>query len=205
MIWCYDNVIVDDLEKSFATEPGQDTVVSIVPPDDVVSLAAQLQDDKIRFPIIALTRDSTIPVDNERWNYTRAHKGVATVFDKETNMLYYEKIKPIKLEYTLACMATNTADVDELIREILFKYSSQYFLTLTVPYESKRKIRFGVRVNPDDEVEYYSTTSNYLNEGKLHSAGIKLHIDGAVLVNYTPVKLRRLETEVGTALPTTQN
>ena len=205
MIWVYDNAIVDDLKKSFTHAPGEDPVVSIVPPDDVISIAAQVQDDKIRYPLIALTRDSNIPVDTDRWNFTRAHKGVATVFDKEHNLIYYEKITPIKLEYTLACIATNTADVDELIRELLFKYSSQYFLTLTIPYESKRKIRFGVRVNPDEDVEYYSTTSNYLNEGKLHSAGIKLHIDGAVLVNYTPAKLKRLDTEVGVALPTSEN
>lgn len=204
MIWAYDSAIVEDLRNSFSTEPGQDPVVSIVPPEDIVSIAAQAQEDKIRYPMIAITRDNNMPIDTERWNFTRAHKGIATVFDTKDNMIYYEKATPVQLQYTLVCISTNTADVDELIRELLFKYTSQYFLTVTIPYESKRKIRIGVRVNPDDDIEYYTTTSNYLEEGKLYSAGIKLHIDGAVLISYTPSKLRRFDTEVGVAPPSSE-
>ena len=205
MIWCYDNAVQEDILKSFTPEPGGRPVVSVVPPDDIIRIAAQIQDDKLHFPLIALSREDNIPIDNERLNFTMLHKGVGTVVDKETNMIYYEKVMPIKLDYTLVCMATNTADVDELVRELLFKYTHQYFLTITVPYESKRKIRFGVRVNPDEEIERVTSTSNYLNEGKLHSAGIKLHIDGAVMINYTPQKLTRLDLEVKPTLPTENN
>ena len=196
MLWCYDNAIVDDLKQSFNTTLEDNPVVSVVPPEDVVSIAAQLQDDKIRFPIIAVAREKTIPIDNTLTNFTRLHSGVATVFDKDKNELYYEKSTPIKLEYNLVCMSTNTADVDELIRELIFKYTQQYFITIDVPYESKRRIRFGVRIDNNADIEWYSTTSEYLNEGKLHSAGVKLYIDGAVLLTYTPVKLRRFSEEV---------
>lgn len=196
MIWLYDKVIVDDLRSSFDSDAVDTPVVSVVPPEDVVSIAAQVQDDKLHFPIIAVTREEATPIDSDLTNFTRMHKGVATVFDSEKNELYFEKAIPVKLSYNLVCMSTNTADIDELIRELLFKYTSQYFLTIQVPYESKRKIRFGVRVNPEDEITWYSTTSNYLQEGKLHSAGIHLYIDGAVLLHYTPVKLRRVTHEV---------
>lgn len=201
MLWRYDNAIVKDLKESFNTTREDNPVVSVVPPEDVVSIAAQLQDDKIRFPIVAVARERNTPIDSRLTNFTRMHHGVATVFDKETNQLYFEKSAPIKLEYTLVCMSTNTADVDELIRELIFKYTSQYFLSIDVPYESKRKIRFGVRMDPEEEIEWYSTTSEYINEGKLHSAGIKLYIDGAVLLTYTPVKLRRFAEEIGIENP----
>lgn len=195
MIWLYDNAIVDDLRTSFNSDLTGSPVVSVVPPEDIVGIAAQVQEDRLKFPLVAVTREDSVPIDQELANYTRRHKGVATVFDSKTNQLYFEKAVPIKLDYTLICMSTNTADVDELIRELIFKYTSQYFLTISVPYESKRTLRFGIRLD-DNEITRYSATSNYLQEGKLHSAGLKLHVDGAVLLSYTPVKLRRLVTEV---------
>ena len=196
MIWVYDEAIKSDLENSFDKDAYGNSVVSVVPPDDIISIAAQVQNDKIHFPLIALSRPDNIPIDKDRMNCTRLHKGVETVFDKQTNNIYYEKVMPIKLQYTLACMGTHTADVDELIRELIFKYTSQYFITIQIPYESKRKIRCGLRIDPNEDIQQLSTTSNYLNEGKLHSAGITLHVDGAVLVHYTPEHLRRLDTEI---------
>ena len=90
-------------------------------------------------------------------------------------------------------MATNTADVDELIRELFFKYTEQYFVTVKIPYESKRHIRCGLRIDPNENIQQLSTTANYLQEGKLHASGVTLHVDGAVMAHYTPVHLRRTE------------
>lgn len=202
MLWRYDDAIVTDLKKCFTPNGGGEPAVCVVPPEDVLSIAAQVQDDNIHFPVIAVSRETNVPVDSDLINFTRLHQGVATVVDKETNMLYYEKSMPLKLVYTLVCLGTNTADIDELIREILFKYTSQYFLSIKVPYESKRRIRFGVRVNPEEEIEWMTTTSNYLQDGKLHSAAIHLYIDGAVYLHYTPQKLRRLDMEFEIENPT---
>lgn len=196
MLWCYDDAIVTDLRKSFNSLTDTEPVVCVVPPEAIISIAAQLQDDKIKFPLVAVNRSDNIPIDNNLINFTRAHSGVPTVFDKAKNEFYFEKAVPVKLEYELVVMSTNTADVDELVRELIFKYTTQYFLTIQTPYESKRNIRFGVRINPEDEIQRYSTTSDYLQEGKLHSAGIRLYVDGAVLLTYTPVKLRRMEVEL---------
>lgn len=197
MIWRYDEAIVDDLNKSFNTDSGTNKpVVAVVPPDDVISIAAQIQDDKITFPIIAVTRERNIALDGGLTNFTRQHLGVNTVFDPKTNMEYYEKAVPIDLSYTLVAMSTNTVDVDEIIRELIFKYTNQYFLSIHVPYESKRRIRFGVTLDKSQGVEWYSAASEYLNEGKLNSAGIRLVVDGAVLLTYTPVHLKRFTHEV---------
>lgn len=191
MIWVYDNAIVDDLRASFQSSPEATPAVYVVAPENFMSIAAQVQEDKIRFPLIAVNREDSTPIDDTRINFTQLHQGIATVFDKDKNEIYYEKVLPIKLEYDLVCMATNTADIDELVRELLFKYTSQYFITIQVPYESKRKIRFGVRIDPAANIERRTTTSNYIQEGKLYSASIHIYIDGAVLVTYTPAKLRR--------------
>lgn len=201
MLWVYDDAIVKDIQDSFDKDEYGNSVVSVVDPENVLSIAAQVQEDKIHYPVIALSRPDTIPIDTDLVNFTRMHKGVATVFDKEKNNIYYEKAVPIKLQYEVVGLGTRTADIDELIRELFFKYTQQYFITIQIPYESKRKIRCGLRVNIDDGITWYSKSSNYLEEGKLHSAGFTLYVDGAVMVTYTPEHLRRLDTSIGIENP----
>lgn len=196
MLYLYDDAICDDLRESFNEGVVGQPVVSVVSPENITSIAAQVQDDLIHFPLVAVEREKETPIDARLTNFTRSHKGVATVFDSKTNMLYFEKSIPIKLSYNLIVMSTNTADIDEILRELIFKYTQQYFLSIKVPYESKRRIRFGIYMNQDQNIEWYSTSSNYLKEGTLHSAGIHLDIDGAVLLTYTPVHLRRIKHEI---------
>lgn len=195
MLYLYDNAIVDDLKKSFNVTDDGNNVVSIVSPDQIINIASQIHDDKIKFPIISLERDPNYQIDTERKNFTRMHKGVATVFDNVKNEYYHERAIPITLSYTLAILATNTADIDELLRELLFKYTTMYFLTLKIPYESQRNIRFGIEM-VDDSIERYTSTSDYLSEGKLHSVGVKLRIHGAVLLHYTPILLKRISHRI---------
>lgn len=195
MLYKYDNAIVDDLKRSFNPENVPNPVVSVISPDQIVGLAAQLQNDSIKLPIIAVTRNQE-QIDSSRTNFTSMHRGVATVIDNETNELYHEKVIPITLSYNLTIITSNTADMDEMIRELMFKYINMYFLTIKLPYESDRKIRFGVSLSKDSEIDRTSGVSEYRSEGKLYQSILTLNCEGAVLVSYTPVKLKRLEYEI---------
>ena len=195
MLYKYDNAIVDDLKRSFNPENVPNPVVSVVSPDQIIGLAAQLQNDSIKLPIIALTRNQE-QIDSSRTNFTSMHRGVATVIDNETNELYHEKVIPITLSYNLTIITSNTADMDEMIRELMFKYINMYFLTIKLPYESDRKIRFGVSLSKDSEIDRTSGVSEYRSEGKLYQGILTLNCEGAILVSYTPVKLKRLEYEI---------
>lgn len=195
MLYKYDNAIVDDLKRSFNPENVPNPVVSVVSPDQIIGLAAQLQNDSIKLPLIALTRNQE-QIDSSRTNFTAMHRGVATVIDNETNELYHEKVIPITLSYNLTIITSNTADMDEMIRELMFKYINMYFLTIKLPYESNRKIRFGVSLSKDSEIDRTSGVSEYRSEGKLYQSILTLNCEGAVLVSYTPVKLKRLEYEI---------
>lgn len=192
MLWCYDNAIVEDLEKSFNCTADEAPVVRVISPEQVVGLAAQIQNDEIKFPIIALTRND-YQIDEQRMNFTRAHFGVATVLDNKTNQLYYEKAVPIKLSYSMTVMTTNQTDMDELVRELLFKYISMYYLTIKLPYESKRKLRFGIAINSNTEIERSSGSFEYIENGQLYQSIINFDCEGAVLVTYTPAHLMRAE------------
>lgn len=196
MLYLYDNAISEDLRKSFNPDAVSDPLVRVVDPEAAVELAAQIQNDEVKYPIVALTRTPGVSVDKNRMNFTRAHRGVQAVLDPITNNLYYERAIPIQLSYKLTIITTNTADMDEIEREILFKYLSMYFLTFTLPYECKRKIRFGVTIDPDTEIESKSGTYNYLSNGQLYETIIPLRCEGCVLVTYTPAKLTRSQVGV---------
>ena len=120
----------------------------------------------------------------------------AVVFDKETNTLYDEKVLPITLSYNITVLCTNTQDMDELTRELVFKYMEQYFLSIQLPYESNRKIRFGLTVDPDQPIETTSRTLQYLTTGKAYQTIIHLKSEGCVLLTYTPRALPRYEQQV---------
>lgn len=198
MIYLYDNAIVDDLVQSLNPDNTSDLVVTAVNGENFLGIAAQKQSDALKFPLICVKRGEDTNIDNARTNFTRSHVGVPGVFDSKNNNIYYEKVLPINLTYTLCIYATSQADLDELVRELAFKYIQMYFLTVTLPYESKRKVRFGVSLDPDAEITQMSGSSNYLEGGTLYEADIHLRCDGCVLVTYTPSKLRRYEYETET-------
>lgn len=200
MIYLYDQAIVKDLQRSFSDAAGN-SVVKVVDPEGIISLAAQIKEDQVSFPLVALSRDPDNSIDVERYNFTYAHKGVQAVMDQKTNNIYYEKVVPIKLSYKATILTTNTADMDEMIRELIFKYTQMYFLSIDLPYECDRKIRFGVEIDPEGSIERTSGSYEYLQSGKLYQSIVSLVCRGAVLVTYTPAKLRRLTHEIEPTLP----
>ena len=193
MLYLYDEAIVKDLERSF--DPSSGVVVKAVAQEDIISVAAQIKNDEMSLPMIAIVRGQTSDVNTDLTNFTRMHKGVATVFDSKSNDIYYEKAIPINLNYTLAILASNTADMDELCRELIFKYTSMYFLAIDTPYESKRRIRFGIRIDFSDTIDRISSQGEYMRNGQLYQTNIPLVCDGAVLLTYTPAHLRRINYE----------
>lgn len=202
MLYLYDNAICEDLQRSFNPDNVPDPVVRVIDPEHAVAIAAQIQQgEKLSFPIVAVFRDLDTPLDAERHNFTKAHRGVATVLDTKTNELYYERSIPIKLSYTLTAVTTNTADMDELVRELLFKYISMYFLTIRSPYECNRKIRFGVSIDADTEISRTSGAYEYSTEGKLYQTKISLQCHGCVLLHYTPAKMMKSEHIVDARYP----
>lgn len=194
MIWCYDKEICNDLESCFVMPDGAESVVKVISPENIVGLAAQIQNDEIRLPLVTVERGD-YRIDTNRTNFTRMHSGVATVIDNKTNEIYYERAIPIDLPYTLTVLTSNQIDMDEIVKELLFKYTYQYFLTIKPPYESKQKYRFGIRINAD-AIEKKSGASEYIDSGQLYQTSIPLIVDGAVLLHYTPVHLKRYEADI---------
>lgn len=192
MLWAYDEAIANDLSNCIDPTGEANNTVKVMGDEGMIGVLAQIQDDRVTFPAIFLDRHAETPLDQDRYNFTRMHKGVPAVFDPETNNLYLEKAVPITLKYDLHILATRTAEMDEFMREILFRYSSMYYITMEVPYESKRKIRFGVAINPNTSINRKTGNADYLEGGKLYESIMELECQGAVLLHYTPKHLEGL-------------
>lgn len=194
MLYLYDSAIIKDINSSFTDEIGNSDV-KVVDPQAAVNILAQIQEDNLKFPAVILTRDPVYSIDTQRSNFTAMHRGVLTVMDTSTNKLYYEKAIPVRLKYNLTVLATNTADVDELTKELLFKYLQMYYLSIRLPYEADRIIRFGISVTTDSDIQQSSGSFEYLESGKLYQTIIPLTCEGCVLVSYTPVRLKHVGVE----------
>ena len=195
MLWCYDDAITHDLSSCIDPDGKANRTVKMMGDEGMMGVLAQLQEDRVTFPAIFLQRHDETPLDSSRYNFTRLHKGVATTYDPEKNNIYLEKSAPIDLKYDLHVLTTNTADMDELLREILFRYTAMYYITMQVPYESKRKIRFGVAINPNTPIRRKSGSSEYIESGRLYEAILELECQGAVLLNYTARHMEGIITD----------
>ena len=191
MLWAYDKAIQKDLESCIDPQGKGNSNVRVMDEEGLMGIFGQIQEDRITFPALYLDRDNETPLDQTRYNFTLLHKGVPCIYDPEKNDIYLEKSIPIKLGYDLHVLTTNTADMDEVIRELLFRYTSMYYISMTVPYESKRKIRFGIAIDPDAEIERKSGSSQYIEGGTLYESIVKLNCQGAVYLHYTPRHMER--------------
>ena len=189
MLYLYDQAICDNLKASLTDEANKN--VFLTDADNYPGIIAQIQDDTISYPLILLHRDEDTPIVTELMNFTRYKIGVPCVFDNDKNNIYYERALPVELNYTLRILSHNVADTDELAREIFYKYLSMYFLTIQLPYESDRKIRFGVQVDMEHGIVRESSNNEYLTSGALYQSTIRLITQGCVSITYTPRHLNR--------------
>ena len=167
----------------------------------MLAVIAQAKEDKLNFPIVALTREPDYQLDKQRMNFTAMHRGVQAVMDNETNNIYNERVIPITLDYSLTILTTNTADMDEITRELLFKYTTMFFLRINLPYEATRVIRFGIVVDREKSIERSSSSGEYLSTGQLYQSIIPLQCQGAVLLHYVPFHLKRTEVMYDLSAP----
>ena len=190
MFYLYDQAIVDNLKSSLSDEVNNNVVFADA--ENYPGIIAQIKDDTITYPLILLQRDEDAPIITGLMNFTRYQFGVPCVFDNKTNNVYYERALPVDIQYTLRILSTNVADTDELARELFYKYISMYYLTIRTPYESDRKIRFGIATDMDYGIKRESSSSQYLASGALYQSTLHFKTEGCVMLTYTTRHLTRV-------------
>lgn len=196
MLYLYDRALVDDLKSSLTEEANQNVVMTDA--ENYPGIIAQIQEDTITYPLILLHRDDDTPIKTELMNFTRYQFGVPAAFDKKTNTVYYERALPVDVNYTMRILSTSVADTDELARELFYKYISMYYLTIRLPYESDRKLRFGLEVDKDYGIKKESGSFDYLASGTLYQSTLRLNTQGCVMITNTPRHLKRTVIDTNT-------
>lgn len=189
MLYLYDRALIDDLKNSLTEEMNQS--VFLTDAENYQGILAQIKEDTITYPLILLHREDDMPIVKGLMNFTRYQFGVPCAFDNKTNNVYYERALPVELNYTLRILTTNVADRDELARELFYKYISMYYLTIRLPYESDRKLRFGISIDSDYGIKNESASFDYLASGKLYQATMMFKTEGCVSLTYTPRHVQR--------------
>lgn len=190
MLYLYDRAIVDDIKSSINSANANPNVV-ISDAETYPGIIAQMQEDTITYPLILVSRDEDMPIITDLWNFSRAQFGVPAAFDNKTNTVYYEKAIHVDLQYTIRILSTNTADTDELARELFYKYLSQYYLVIQLPYESDRKVRFAIEVDLGYGIKRESGSVEFTKTGALYQSTIHLKTNGCVYLSYSPHHLQR--------------
>jgi len=189
VLYLYDRAICDNLKASLTDAANQN--VFLTTPENYPGILAQIQDDTITYPLILLHREDDVQIIKELMNFTRYQFGVPCSFDNKTNNVYYERALPVGLNYTLRILSTTVAETDELARELFYKYISMYYLTIQLPYESDRKLRFGISVDPDYGIKRESGSAEYTQTGSLYQSTMMLKTEGCVSLTYTSRHLQR--------------
>lgn len=190
MLYLYDRAIINDIQSSINSQNANPNVL-MSDAETYPGILAQIQEDTITYPLILVSRDDDMPIITDLWNFPKAQFGVPAAFDNKTNTVYYEKAVHVDLQYTLRILSTSTADTDELARELFYKYLSQYFLVIQLPYESDRKVRFGIEVDLGYGIKRDSGSFEFLKSGALYQSTIHLKTNGCVYLSYTPHHLER--------------
>lgn len=190
MLYLYDSAIVDDIKSSINADNANPNVVA-ADPETYQGIISQIQDDTITYPVVLVIRDPDMPIIQDLWNFPRAQFGIPAAFDNKKNNIYYEKSLAVDLQYTIRIITTNTVDADEFARELFYKYLSMYYLTIRLPYESDRKIRFGIEVDLGYGIKKESSNVEYTKTGALYQSTIHLRTQGCVMLSYSPRHLQR--------------
>lgn len=190
MLYTYDDAIISDIKASINSQNANPNVV-MSDPETYPGILAQIQNDTITYPLILVERDADMPIITELWNFSRAQFGIPAAFDKKENNIYFERSLPVDISYTIRILTTNTADTDELAKELFYKYLSMYYLTIQLPYESDRKLRFGIDIDLAYGIKRDSGSFDYIKTGALYQATLHLKTHGCVMLSYTPRHLTR--------------
>lgn len=171
-VFLYDNAIVTKLRA--LTENSN---IYIVPPNLQFRTIAKLQEDTVEMPFISLNRTG--------WGLTshRPHSmkfsGLKAVVNEEEETTSYLQAIPIRINYLMDVWSKTREENDVLLRELIFYFSINPTLEVTIPYGINQKHNFDLFI--DDDIEDNSDIVEQLNHGEYFRQTISLYTDDAYL------------------------
>lgn len=171
-VYIYDDAIVKDLRKITG-----DNRVTITVAENVYRVMAMLRNDEIKLPLVTLTRTSW-SITNER-PHSLKHTGLAVNYDELERFYTSMYVIPIRINYLMDIWTVDQRDNDNLLRELIFYYSVNPTLKVTVPYGLNLSHNFNILY--DNEIENNSDINQHIDTGEIRRQTISLYVDDAYL------------------------
>lgn len=168
-VYLYDKALIDAMQ-----EITGDSRIKIVSPDLAIQYLAQVSKDKVNFPAIVLSRG---PVRlNDYRNQVAALKGQSAKVDDD-NKIVKARLIPMRIEWTIDVFAVDRFTCDEIIRELVFFFTSYPRFNVRVPYDLDIDQNFDVLMSP--EIEDNSDLIEFTNRGEYFRETLTVYTENA--------------------------
>lgn len=171
-VYMYDEAIVEDLRLLL-----NDDRIHIVPVDNVFRLIARLNEDNIEMPLISLTRTGWQLADNKP--QMMKFDGALAGYDRRDNSLKRVQAIPIRIGYQLDVWTKTRKENDNILRELIFYYSTHP--TLIVNIEYGLDITHDFNIFFDADIEDNSDIVEHRNRGEYFRQTVSIYTDDAYL------------------------
>lgn len=177
----YDQAIVNDFRRIF-----HNGNIFISDTEETFDLLAKVDRDDIKFPIISLTRTGWSLTDN-RPHSLKFEGSVVDIReatddpDEDYKIVRRIQAIPIIINYNIDVWTESRRQNDDIMRELIFYYSTSPTLSVKVPYGAKICHHFNLFFN--SEVEDNSDIPAHKNRGRYFRQTIGMYTDDAYLWN----------------------
>ena len=151
--------------------------IMIQPPENAIRNTAQLNGDRMQFPLISINR-TNYSIRSEERNFNALHQG-GTVRINDNSNVTMARILPIRIDYQVDVFTVDKKMNDEIVRELLFYLSLYPSHEVHIPYGIDIDHRYNLIL--DDDVIDNSDTVNHVNDGVLFRTTFNMYCPDAYL------------------------
>lgn len=158
-VYLYDEAVVNQLRKI----TGDDRI-HVIDPSQSISFLAQFDKDKVELPAIVVSRGLVRLLDYR--NQAVALKGQTARRNSDDNLYVKAQLIPMRVEWNIDIFTVDRYTCDEIVRELVFYFTTRPRFEITVPYDLDIVQNFDVLLSQDivdnsDLVEFPNTGERF--------------------------------------------
>lgn len=171
MVYLYDDAIVKDFRDKI-----KDERIAITPFDNINNYLGKSEGDRIQLPVISVDRRGWSLSDSRP--HTMKFTGELHSINDDETVTNVQEI-PIRINYVIDVWTRRRLENDNIMRELIFYYSTHPTLKINIPYGLDSDKVFNIMF--DSEVEDNSDIPNHINIGEFVRQSISFYVDDAYL------------------------
>lgn len=126
--YLYDEAVVNKLR-----EVTGDSRIHVISPDQSISFLAQFDNDRVELPAVVVSRNSVNLLDYR--NQAVALKGQSVRRGSEDNLYVKAQLIPMRVEWSIDIYTVDRYSCDEIVRELVFFFTTCPRFEVKVPYQ----------------------------------------------------------------------